>query len=62
MFKKGQLVRSKNTGALYVVGLPDYPNLLVLGRVQPDGRVNSYSYRRGHSRNLELIGNNYKAK
>lgn len=58
MFKKGQLVRNKQTGDLFEVV---EPNLMWLGFVE----VNSVAdYWKGLVRkcDLELIGNNFKFK
>lgn len=58
MFKKGQLVRDKQTGDLFEVV---EPNLMWLGFVE----VNSVAdYWKGLVRkcDLELIGNNFKLK
>lgn len=58
MFKKGQLVRSRNTGELYVVGHDDIcARFTILGRVNDKG-VGPFSYKRPR-RGLDLIGNNY---
>ncbi len=63
MFKKGQLVRSKETGLLFLIegsGSPRslmYDLGLVGARQLPCGTAHM-----GRFENCELIGNNYQAK
>lgn len=60
-FKKGQLVRSTNTGEFYLCGTDESSTgMLVLARVGKYGSSRP-SYQRPR-RNLQLIGNNYRPK
>lgn len=60
MFKKGQLVRSLNTGCVYYIHEVHDNGLLNVGYVSSRG-VARGGYTRPPKR-LQLIGNNYKPK